>query len=326
MPSHNVTKFLKDVVKKVETVFLTSDSVTTALKKLQEKHLDPHIVYFYVVDEEGKLVGVIPTRKLLLCDGNIKISDIMERSIIKLYDDQTLQDAMQFFATYSLLAIPVVDREERLMGAVDVEMYIEESFDIADARHRSDIFQLIGLSLEDEKRVSVWRHYRMRIPWISCSMVGGIICAIISRVHEVVLSEVIILAMFIPLVLTLSESVSMQSMTNALQFIRRPRFSMETAFKKGMKEWQIFGLLGLSSGITVGIISLFWGEGLFASMVIGLGIIVSVAISGTFGLIFPVLIHKTKLDPKIASGPVVLMLADILTTSIYLGLASWWLL
>lgn len=324
--SYNLSKPLKEIIKKVDTVFLDSDPVINSLKQLQNKHLDPQIVYFYVVDNENKLVGVIPARKLLFSDTNEKISNLMEKTIIKLTDNQTLQEALQFFATYNLLAIPVVDKENHLLGVVDVEMYTEEPFDIADARHRSDIFQLIGLSLEDEKAISIFRHYRQRMPWIGCSIIGGITCAIISRFNEAVISKVLVLAMFIPLVLTLSESVSMQSMTHALQFLRRPKIDLITAFKNGIKEWQIFGLIGLSSGIIVGVASLFWKEGILASLVIGLGIIISVSISGTFGLILPILLHKLKLDPKIASGPVVLMLADILTTTLYLGLATWWLL
>lgn len=326
MTSHNLSKTLKEAVKNTQIVLLSLDTVDVALKKLQQKHIDPRIIYFYVVDQENKLVGVIPTRKLLLCSGDLKIAEVMETSVIKLYDDQTLQDAMHSFANYNLLAIPVVDKEGRLIGVVDVDMYIEESFDIADARHRSDIFQLIGLSLEDEKGGSIKRNYRLRMPWIFCSMFGGIMCAIISRINENVLGKALVLAMFIPLVLTLSESVSMQSMTQALQFIRRPKFPFKVLLKKAIKEYQIIGLIGLSSGLIVGMVSLFWKEGALPSLVIGLGIILSVSVSGCFGLFFPILLHKIKLDPKVASGPVVLMLADILTTGVYLGLASWWLL
>ena len=326
MKSSNLSINLKEILKEVTAVFLDKDTVGMALKKLQEKRLDPRIIYFYVVDDGGRLKGVIPTRRLLLCDGNVKVSEIMETSVIKLFDHQILKDAIGFFSTYNLLAIPVVDKDEKLLGVVDVDMYIQESFDIADARHRSDIFQLIGFSLEDEKIISVKRNYRLRMPWIFCNMFSGILCAIISRFNEEVLSSAIILAMFFPLVLTLSESVSMQSMTHALQFIRRPKIKMDAVIKTAIKEGRIVVLIGISSGIIIGFVSLLWKDGPMPSLVIGSGIIISVAISGLFGLIFPILIHKTKLDPKVASGPVVLMLADVLTTAIYLGLASWWLI
>jgi magnesium transporter len=326
MKSSLLSKEVKKLMKPASVVLLESDTISLALKKLHDQHLDPRIIYFYVVDENGILKGVLSTRKLLLCDVTSNIVDILEVSIVKIQEDNLLQDAMELFARYNLLALPVVDKEGKLLGVVDVDMYVEESFDIADARHRGDIFQLIGLSLEDEKSLSIFKHYRLRMPWIFCSMFGGIMCAIISRFNEEVLSQVLVLAMFIPLVLTLSESVSMQSMTLSLQYIKRPRFSLRASLKHGKKEWQIIGLIALSSGIMVGLVSLLWGGGIRSSYVIGSGIMISVTISAGFGLIFPLLLHKTKLDPKVASGPVVLMLADVLTTAIYLSFASLWLL
>ena len=326
MSSHNLNKLIKDQIKPVETLLYESDQVKESLQKIKEKHLDPRIIYFYVIDQEGKLKGFLSTRTLLLSDGEKKIKDIMDTSVIKLFNNSTYKQAMEHFASNSLLAIPVVDENNKMLGVVDVDMYTDGAYDIANARHRSDLFQIIGYSLEDEKGISILKGYRFRMPWIFCNMIGGILCAIISRFNEHVLSQVIVLAMFIPLVLTLSESISMQAMTHSLQYIRRPRFSLKSSFLKALREWQIIGLMALSSGIIVGIVSLFWEDGILPSLVIGLGIIVSVSISASFGLFFPIILHKLKMDPKVASGPVVLMLADVLTTALYLGLASWWLL
>jgi len=278
------------------------------------------------VDSDNHLIGVISTRKLLLWDGQHKVADVMEKPPIFLKENQTLQDAMQLFSARGLLAFPVVDEDNHLLGIVDVGMYIEEKFDIADARHRSDVFQIIGLTLEEEKKSSVMRDYRLRMPWIFCNLVGGLICAIISQVHEKVLSKTIILAMFIPLVLTLSESVSMQAMTHSLHFLRRPKFRFIHLLKKAWMEWKTTSLMAVSSGIIVGIASLFWGDGIMPSITICFGIVFSVILSALFGISFPILLHKFRLDPKVASGPVVLMLADVLTTAFYLSLATRWLL
>jgi magnesium transporter len=320
-------KRVVDLAKAVDTVVKEDVTVQEALDSLHGKQIEEKIVYFYVVDEKHKLLGVIPTRKLLLCSSDTKISDIMEKSVIKLDADQTLHDAMEIFARHSLLALPIVDKEGILLGAVDVEMYMEESFDIADARRRADIFQMMGLSLEEEKKRSLFGDYRLRMPWILCNMFGGIFCAIISSLHELVLSRVLLLAMFIPLVLSLSESVSMQAMTHSIQFMRNPsKSSWRISFLRAFKEWKIVGLIAITSGVLVGLISLFWQEGLAPSLIIGFSILISVTISSSFGIALPIFLHKTALDPKVASGPVVLMIADVLTTTIYLSLATWLLL
>lgn len=316
---------LKEVIKPIETLLYENDTISDALKKLQEKHLDPKIAYFYVIDEEKRLKGTISTRKLLLSPSNLKLREIMNTSVIKLNENQTLKDSMESFANHNLLAFPVTDNENRLLGVIDVDLYTEESFDIFDAKRRADIFQLIGLSLEEEKKNSAWKNYTLRMPWIFCSIVGGLICAIISRMNEIVLSKTLVLVMFIPLVLSLSESTSIQSMTHTIQDIKKS-VSWKNMFKKAIKECQLVSLIATSSGLIVGLFSLLWKEGAIPSLIIGLGITLSVSISSIFGLFFPVILHKMKLDPKIASGPVVLALADILTTTLYLWLATRWIL
>lgn len=326
MGQHDLTKAVREFAAPVEALVQIDETVGEAVERLRHKNVANKIVYFYVVDSEQRLKGVVPTRKLLLKDPSEKIADIVEYSVIRLQADQTLKDAMEVFARHRLLAIPIIDEQERLIGAIDVQMYMEESFDVADSRHRKDIFQMLGLYVEDGKKVSIWNSYRLRMPWLFCNMFAGLLCAVISRINEDVLGKVLILAMFIPLVLTLSESVSMQSMTQAMQFIRRPRVTWRYSFLKMLREWQIVVMIAFSSGVIIGLLSLFWGDGLMPSITICVGILLGVSVSAGIGLLIPVFLHSLKLDPKVASGPVVLMFADALTTLMYLSLATWWLL
>ena len=93
-----------------------------------------------------------------------------------------------------------------------------------------------------------------------------------------------------------------------------------------IREWQIVGALAFSCGIIVGIVSLFWGDGILAALTISIGIMVSVCVSAALGSVIPLILHARKWDPRVAAGPVVLMLADVLTTLFYLSLGTWWLL
>ncbi len=315
---------VSEVASKEHASLQMEDTVFEALEKLRKEKLSDKIVYFYVVDEETFLKGVVSTRKLLLASPESKIKEIMEKAVVHIMETHTLKQALETFAMHRLLALPVIDSEGKLLGVVDVELYMEENFNVGNSSHMKDVFQLLGLTLEE--RASTWRSYKLRMPWLFCNMVGGFFCAIISRVHEQVISRFLVLAMFIPLVLTLSESVSMQSMTQSLQFLRKAKISFSFAFKKIIKEWKTVGFLSLTAGLFVGIVSLFWQEGGLASATIGIGIFVSVILSSSFGTFIPIVLHALKLDPKVASGPVVLMFADVLTTLFYLTLASYWLL
>ncbi len=316
---------VRHLARPVDSVVKSSDTVAQALASLHGKRIDHKVIYFYVVDEEDTLIGIAPTRKLLLCSRDELISDIMDPSVIRLIENQTLSEGMKLFAEYNLLALPVVTNKGKLLGAIDVGMYMEESFDIADANLRQDIFQLIGVSIEEEKKKTVFEDYKIRMPWIFCNMFGGVLCAIISHAHEEVLAKVLILAMFIPLVLTLSESISMQAMIHSLHFLRIPRISIKKILTKSFKEIKVIAMMAVSYAILVGLISLFFKEGLEPAMIICFGIMISIVVSSAFGIAIPVFLHKTRLDPKVASGPIVLMLADVITTFLYFSLAHFWL-
>ncbi len=314
----------KDCMIPVHTILKASDTIEEGLANLRKEGVDDHIIYFYVIDEENRLLGVVDTRQLLLSDPKTKVKEVARTSLITLSEDQTLADALEIFDHHKLLALPVVDAKGVLKGAIDVEQYMEESYDLANARHRRDVFQMLGLTLEE--KVSVFRGYKMRMPWLFCNMFSGIICAIISRINEQVISQFLVLAMFIPLVLTLSESVSMQTMTQSLQILKKPKITLRYALSRTFREGKIVALISITSALLVGMISLFWGDGSVASLTIGVGIFVSVIISACFGMLLPMFLHTFALDPKVASGPVVLMFADTVTTLFYLTLASWLLL
>ena len=321
----DLSKLVKDYVVRPNTIIEEGYTIQEALDCLRNKHIDDKIIYIYVVDSEQHLKGVVPVRTLLLSDSSSKIADVMISSVVCLQGSQTLEEAMRFLESHKLLALPVVDEEKRLLGVIDVDLYLEESLDVMHANRRTDIFQMIGVYLEEEKKFNVFRSYSLRMPWIFCNMIGGFACAIISRVYEIVLAKVLLLAMFIPLVLTLSESISMQAMTQSLELTRNKQ-DIGSLFGRIFKRSVVVAMIGITCGVLVGAISLFWGDGIAPGVAIAVGIIISVYITAIIGSIVPLALHAWRWDPKVASGPVVLMFADVITTTIYLSLATWWLL
>ena len=323
MSRSDLHRKVRDFISPVHTVVKITQNVDEALESIREHRIDEKIFYFYVVDDEFHLKGVVSTRALLLSRAHMKICDIMEEEIISIHAGETLQKAMEILTAKRLLAVPVTDETDRLLGIIDIQLYLEEAVDVAQAKRSStDLFQVLGLSLEEGKTRSIWETYKNRMPWIFCNLVGGLTCAVISATFELVLEKVILLAFFIPLVLTLSESISMQSMTYSLQLLHRRRISMRRIMKRVVTEWKMVLFLALTCGIIVGATSLLWGDGLSPAIAISIGIIISVTISGTVGAAIPLILHARRLDPKVAAGPVVLMFVDVITTAIYLGLST----
>lgn len=326
MSERDLSKPLRDFIVPVRTTIHVDHTVEEALRYLRDKHITDEIIYIYVVDEHRKLLGVVPTRRLLLTEPEVPITEIMGTHLFSLKGDQTLQEAMEFLETHHLLALPVVDNNNHLLGVIDVSVYLEEKVDIASARHRSDVFQLLGMYVEEGKKATPWQGYRSRMPWIFCNMLGGFACAIIAVVYEVVLAKVLLLAMFIPLVLTLSESISMQSMAQSMQLLKKNTRRSKYTWACLLREWQIVALIAATSGMIVGSVSLLWGDGIVPGLTIAFGIMISVYVTSTIGSAVPLILHARKWDPRVAAGPVVLMFADVLTTLIYLSLGTWWLL
>lgn len=182
---------------------------------------DQHVLYFYVLSESpqtpDRLVGVIPARRLLLSPGQATLQEIMDRTLITLRDTDTLFDACELFAMHRLLAIPVVDAAGGFLGTLDVSIYTDEVFDLAQRRSSDEMFQLIGLHLDQLRHASIVSGYRQRMPWLLTNIAGGLACALLATLFEVALQQVLLLTLFLPIMLTLCESIAMQSMTLTLQ-------------------------------------------------------------------------------------------------------------
>jgi magnesium transporter len=251
-----------------------------------------------------------------------EISEVMDKKLLTLRNESTIEKALEIFTQHHFYALPVVDEDNKLIGYLDLQSSIGSSLDISHIDLRSEAFQLVGLHLEATRRASVVRNYMMRMPWLFCNLFGGFTCALVSDYFSMTLTRFLVLAMFIPLVLSLSESVSMQTVMQVLLLIRKEGMSAKKYIKMYVKEIQVVALVAVTCAVIVAALSPFWGEGIRVALVIGIGIFISIFTSSFLGAILPILFHKLNLDPRIASGPVVLMIADVGTTLIYLTLAT----
>jgi magnesium transporter len=281
------------------------------------------IIYFYVVDGEGRLQGVVPTRRLVLSPRETPLADIMVRQVIALPAEATVLEACEFFIQHRLLAFPVVDDQRRLLGVVDMELYTDELSQLGEASAREDLFQLVGVHLANAQDSSALAAFRYRFPWLGCNLAAGILAAILSGVYQEELEKVVALAFFIPVVLNLAESVSSQSVSLALQMLhdRPPTWKSMLAKLRGEFTTGLF--LGLASGAIVGLVGLVWlRHGRMALCLLG-GISGGVAGAAVLGLALPFILRLLRLEPRVAAGPVALAGADVITILLYLNLARW---
>jgi magnesium transporter len=283
-------------------------------------------VYFYVVDDEDCLQGVIPAKALLLSPPEAKVADIMLRQVIAVPAGATVLDACEFFVLHRFLAFPVVDAKRRLLGVIDVELYTDELHDLgAGSAPADDLFQLIGVRLARARQRSPVGALRTRFPWLMCNITGGIAAALLCGLFQGQLERFVALALFIPVVLALAESVSIQSVSLAEQLLRGEPPSWRLILQKLRTEFTVGVLLGGAAGLLVGLAALAWLHQIRLALCVLEGIVAGVTVAAVLGTVVPNVLHRFKLDPRVAAGPIVLALTDVITLACYFTAAKWML-
>jgi magnesium transporter len=297
-------------------------TVQQALDSIRRQGVGEKVVYFYVIDDRGKLAGVLPTRRLLTSPVEQKLSEIMITHVVALPHSATILDACELFVLHRLLAFPVVDDQRHMIGVVDVNLFTEEVLDIGEREQTDEVFEALGFRVSQVRTASPYRAFRLRFPWLLATIGSGTACAILASAFQLTLERSLVLAFFITLVLALGESVSIQSMALSVQALRSTKPSLSWFARALRHEAATALLLGVGCGSVVALIVYLWrGAGLTA-VVIGGSIVCSLIAACLFGLSVPAMLHWLRLDPKIAAGPVTLAVTDVFTLLSYFGLAA----
>lgn len=318
----NLNEPILDHVRFEYVTLLDTQTVGDALATLRSQTLAEQIIYFYVVNADGALMGVVPTRRLLMSPLESKIADIMVGKLVTVPYSASVLDVCELFIQHRFLSLPVVDDERRLMGVADVSLFTDV-FDVAERQRGEDVYQLIGIHLSSHRSLNPLQSFGERFPWLMCNIAGGVLCAILSSFYESYLVDVVVLALFIPVVLALSESVSIQAMTIALEALHGDRLDIRFVMKALAREFAAAFLLGVACGGTVGTIAWLWKGQPWVATAIGGSIAMAMITACLLGVALPALVRSFRIDPRIAAGPIVLATADVATLLFYFNLAGW---
>jgi magnesium transporter len=304
-------------------------NVAEALERIRREGIGERVIYFFAVDREKRLVGVLPTRRLLTAPLETPLREIMVRRVVAIPANATVLDACEFFVLYKFFAFPIIDEQHRVLGVIDVSLFAEEILQAGESEDRQrsipghdDIFEALGFHLEQIRGASPWRAFRFRFPWLLVTVTAGTASALLAGVFEATLGRALVIAFFLTMVLGLNEAVSAQSMSVTIQALRSAAVTWRwftTAFRR---EMATAVLLGCACGIVVTTIAWLWRGHFSAALVIGGSVALSLVTACLFGLGVPSLLHRFQLDPKIAAGPIALALADFTALVIYFT-AAW---
>jgi magnesium transporter len=295
------------------------EAIGLALERARALPSTDIILYCYVVDEDGRLVGYVPIRRLLTAPVDAPVRSVMIEDVMAIPSWATVLVAAEYFVNRRLLAFPVVEKSGKLVGVVDVTAFTDETLSLA-KQSFDGIFQLLGIHATEA--ASPWSGFKDRFPWLMCNIIGGLMCAVLSSRYEHLLNAAVVLALFIPVVLALAESVSVQSVTLTLQNMHSGPVQWRQFGRALITELMTAALLGVACGVTVGLASWAWKREPLVAAVLTVSIAASMFTACAFGIIFPTLLRLLKADPRIAAGPIVLATADLATLLFYFTIAG----
>jgi magnesium transporter len=304
----------------LEEEITVSEAITSLQRRSEEFEM---AFYLYVVDSRNHLLGVVSLRQLLLNSPSTPLRKIMISDVIKVNTDTDQEEVARIVATYNLLAVPVVDEENKLVGIITVDDII----DVMREEATEDIYGLAGVEADDRALGSPTNSVRRRLPWLVLSLGGALIAVAIVRYYLMprarapISENALLLALLIPIVATMGSNAATQTMTVVVRGIGLGEVGWDTRWRVTMKEALVGLINGLVVGLIVAAIVALWFTPSLGGL-IGLTMVVSLLVAGMLGTLIPVLLKRLKVDPALASSVFVVTLTDIITFFFYLGLAT----
>lgn len=288
--------------------------VSRCLVELRRQAENVEKVYsIYVVDDLNRLVGLLSLKRLLFSNLKTQIRDLFtSKNIISVKTTDSNEDVARVMDKYDLVAIPVVDYQNKLVGRITFDDVVDIIKDEAD----KDFQMASGISDKIESSSSVWHISRARLPWLLIGMVGGIFAANVIAGFTDQISHIPTLALFIPLITAMGGNVGVQSSAIVVQSLAKSTDQLDNILKRLYKELSVGILNGAFLALIIyGIATLFGNATL--GIVVSISLFVVILFAGIFGTLIPLLLHKYKIDPALATGPFVTTLNDVLGLFIY---------
>jgi len=304
-------------------VFALNDSLTAgeAIKDLQNQEDTEMVFYLYVIDDDNQLAGVISLRDLATTKPSTKLKNIMTKTVQYVRAETDQEEVAKIVSRYNLLAVPVVDANDKILGIVTVDDVV----DVIREEATEDFLQMAGAGKDREILLkSSWGNAKARLPWLFASWIGGVVAISIIGYFENMLTSIVALAAFIPVIIGMGGNIGTQSSTIVVRGLATGRIDIGNDLKLILKELSVGLILGILYGLLLGFVALIFFKEAPPTfgLVVSLSICVAMLLATSVGTIVPLLLRKMDIDPAIATGPFVTTTIDILGVGVYFLIAS----
>lgn len=298
---------------------LTEDlTVAEAVSALQSASNVEMVFYLYVVDGRRHLVGVTSLRRLLLVSPETPLKRIMTADVFSVRVDTDQEEAARLVASYNLLAIPVVDEENKLAGVITVDDVIDVLKDEA----TEDLYRLAGVSGDERVETPAFEALRKRLPWLGVNLGTAFMAASVVALFEDTISQATALAVFMPIVAGMGGNAGTQTLTVIVRGLALGELSGANAKKALLKE----ATIGLGNGLVLGIVAALvaWATkgNPVLGLLLGMAMVCNMFVATTAGTLVPLTLKAMKVDPALASSVFITTFTDVVGFASFLGLAT----
>ena len=290
-----------------------------AIEQIQKEFADVEMpFYLYAVDEHGKLVGVCSLRQLVVVKPQTPLKAFMTTDVLSVQTHMDQEEVAKLVARYDILAVPVVDETNRLVGIVTVDDVI----DIFREEATEDILKMAGAGEEFVETKSILKSTRIRLPWLFASCLGGIFAFYVISHFENSLSRITYLAAFIPVIMGMGGNIGTQSSTIVVRGLATGRFDIHDIWSVVGKELAIGLILGLVYGLLIGSVAQLKYSAIMLALAVCMAVVCSMSVAALVGSCVPMLLARINVDPAIATGPFVTTSVDIISVYFYFSIAT----
>lgn len=295
-------------------------TVEDAFKKIKKIGLNKETVYTcYVLDIKRVIIGIVDIKDLLLADRDALIKDIMETNVVTVNTLEDKEEVTKLFDKYDLVALPVVDKENRLVGIVT----IDDAIDVLQDETTEDFELMAAMTPTEDSyfKTSVFKHARNRILWLLLLMVSSMITGGILTHYEEAFAAVPLLVSFIPMIMGTGGNCGSQSSTLIIRGMAVDEIEPKDFFRAIWKEFRVALLAGTALAIVNGIRIMIQYGNLKIAIVLGLTLIGTACLAKMLGCALPMLAKKLKIDPAIMAAPIISTILDSCSILIYFNIA-----
>jgi magnesium transporter len=296
----------------------TVAEVIEIIRANAEQYGDYQVQYLYVTDPAGRLVGVLPLRNLLLARHNDPIGDLMIRDPLTVNVDATLAELEVFFDRYGFLGVPATDANGVLVGIVH-RAAVEEA---RGERSESDFLRTQGIMSEELRTMPMWQRSRRRMAWLSVNILLNIVAASVIALYESTLAQVIALAVFLPIISDMSGCSGNQAVAVSMRELTLGLIKPGEVLRVWLQEILVGLVNGLGLGLLIAGAAWLWKGNLYLGAVVGVAMMVNTLIAVSIGGTLPLILKRLRVDPALASGPILTTVTDMCGFFLVLSLAA----